>query len=502
MSRLDAYPNFTGSAPYWFLITGLGERTPSKALMSSQAEIEDALAICARERKLIDDAIRHGRIPRPNALEGERPRLTPSAERAMPPEYASFYLRCPPGHVEEDFPKRGFSLHDVVSSALRARDFSPVAGEIAEIASGRTVVVAGEGAGTFAAFLRARGVNVIKLRSHRSVLPRRWRRHSFHEWLCATGHDLSGVGAIVFIGQRAHEQEREALEDADTTPPILNVAPDRSGRLQITDMLPGRLKPPGVDAWPKISVVTVSFNQADYLEAAIHSVLDQGYPNLEYIIVDGGSTDGSVEIIERYRDRCRAVIIEPDRGQSDALNKGFAFATGDMLTWLCSDDLLEPGSLERVGRSYRRHGADLVVGGCARIGETRSEEHYRHHSRLPLGRTVRLLPLDILNFMGSWQKGNYFFQPEVFFSRRIWQASGSYLKEHLFYLMDYDLWLRMALAGATVRHIPGMVGASRVHAGQKTQTDRKYLHQMRELMGEYEAMLEAMRAAAAAPVGR
>jgi GT2 family glycosyltransferase len=251
----------------------------------------------------------------------------------------------------------------------------------------------------------------------------------------------------------------------------------------------------GEGPWPKISVVTVSFNQAQYLEASIRSVLDQDYPDLDYIIVDGGSTDGSVEIIERYRDRCHAVIIEPDRGQSDALNKGFACATGETMNWLCSDDLLEPGSLFEIGRAYRETGADIIAGGCMRIGETRNEEHHLHHTRLPMGETVRLAPLDMLHFIRSWQASNYFFQPEVFFSRRVWGASGAYLKEHLYYAMDYDLWLRMALAGATAHHIPATIGCSRIHAAQKTQADRKYLHQMRALMEEYKAMFAALKAA-------
>ena len=251
----------------------------------------------------------------------------------------------------------------------------------------------------------------------------------------------------------------------------------------------------GEGPWPKISVVTVSFNQAQYLEASIRSVLDQNYPNLEYIVVDGGSTDVSVEIIERYRDRCDTVILEPDRGQSDALNKGFARATGETMNWLCSDDLLEPGSLHEIGRAYRETGADIIAGGCMRIGETRDEERHLHHTRLPMGETVRLAPLDMLHFMGSWQASNYFFQPEVFFSRRVWEASGAYLKEHLFYAMDYDLWLRMALAGATAHHIPAIIGCSRIHAAQKTQADRKYLHQMRALMDEYKSMFAALKTA-------
>jgi cellulose synthase/poly-beta-1,6-N-acetylglucosamine synthase-like glycosyltransferase len=186
-------------------------------------------------------------------------------------------------------------------------------------------------------------------------------------------------------------------------------------------------------ALPKISVVTVSFNQAAYLEAAIRSVLDQDYPALEYIIVDGGSTDGSIDIIERYRQRCAAVVIEPDRGQSEALNKGFARSSGDVLTWLCSDDLLEPRSLQRIAAAWRRHQADVIVGGCVRIGETRRHELLRHRCALPMDATLRLDPLDLLRFMRSWQRGHYFYQPEVFFSRQIWEASGGYLKRHLHY---------------------------------------------------------------------
>jgi GT2 family glycosyltransferase len=247
---------------------------------------------------------------------------------------------------------------------------------------------------------------------------------------------------------------------------------------------------------PKISVVTVSFNQASYLEAAIRSVLDQHYPALEYIIVDGGSSDGSVEMIERYRPRCSAVIIEPDRGQSDALNKGFARAGGDILSWLCSDDLLEPGALPQVAAAWRRGKPDLVVGGCVRIGETRRHEIARHRCALPMAVMLRLDPLDLLRFMGSWQRGHYFYQPEVFFSRRIWEASGSYLKRHLHYGMDYDLWVRMALAGATLRHIPPMLACSRVHAGQKTRNDHAWYHQFRQLMEEYRDLLVGLEAAA------
>jgi cellulose synthase/poly-beta-1,6-N-acetylglucosamine synthase-like glycosyltransferase len=175
----------------------------------------------------------------------------------------------------------------------------------------------------------------------------------------------------------------------------------------------------GAEPWPKISIVTASFNQVQFLEHAIQSVLEQRYPNLEYIVVDGGSTDGSIDVIEKYRPQLTHAIIEPDKGQSDALNKGFNLATGEIMNWLCSDDMLEPGSLARIAASYCRSKLDLIVGGCVRIGNVRSDEIFRHHSAIPFGRPIPLPLNNMLQFMRSWQRANYFFQPEVFFSRRI-----------------------------------------------------------------------------------
>lgn len=113
----------------------------------------------------------------------------------------------------------------------------------------------------------------------------------------------------------------------------------------------------------KISIVTISFNQTCFLEEAICSVLEQGYPNVEYIVVDPGSTDGSREIIERYSDRIDKVIFEPDEGPADGLNKGFAHASGDVFGFLNSDDVLEPGALSGAARYFEaRPEVDVVSG--------------------------------------------------------------------------------------------------------------------------------------------
>jgi len=238
--------------------------------------------------------------------------------------------------------------------------------------------------------------------------------------------------------------------------------------------------------WPKISVVMVSFNQAEFLEEGILSVLDQGYPNLEILMVDAVSTDGSLDILERYRDRLDLLLIEKDHGQSDGLNKGFDRATGDILTWVNSDDLLEPGALFRVAQAFTDYKVDMVVGGCRQVGMTRDAIILNHHTRLPLGRPLPL-PLDkLLDFHAFWQTGAFFFQPEVFFSRDLWKRSGGALRLDLNYVLDYDLWVRMAAAGARCVHIPDYLACSRTHENQKTTYGKMpYLPEVRRLLLEY-----------------
>jgi Glycosyl transferase family 2 len=238
-------------------------------------------------------------------------------------------------------------------------------------------------------------------------------------------------------------------------------------------------------SWPKISVVMVSFNQAAYLEEGIRSVLDQDYPNLEFVLVDGNSTDGSVEIAERYRSHFDFLLIEPDKGQSDGLNKGFAKATGDILTWLNSDDLLEPGALFRVAQAFAEYEVDMVAGGCRQIGLTRGQIINNHQNKLPYGIPVALplgLLLDVDRF---WLTACFFYQPEVFFTRDIWQRSGARLRTDLYYLLDYDLWVRMAAAGGTIVHIPEFLACSRTHEQQKTTIGMPYLPEAQCLLKEY-----------------
>lgn len=261
------------------------------------------------------------------------------------------------------------------------------------------------------------------------------------------------------------------------------------------DALKSGIPEPPSSGWPKISIVTVSYNQADYVEECIRSVLDQGYPNLEYIVVDGNSTDGTIEILERYRDRISKLIIEPDGGQSEALNKGFRLVTGDVMTWVCSDDVLAENALFHVAKAFADNPVDIVAGGCSVINGS-GDLMFLHHCAVELNRVQRLSFADVSNFLGNWQASDFFFQPEVFFSRSIWEASGGYLREHLYYAMDYDLFLRMAMAGAQIVHISRTIGLSRQHELQKTQHGTmEYLPQIHGILSDYKAVVEACSAA-------
>ncbi len=495
----DAYDEFEDAMN--LSLTGLGETQPLLVAAGRPAAFRRGRAICAEEIRLIDAEIARMNIPAPKRIPAQRPhfvmRAAPSGVRAAQSPSAVF-------DDAPDHPQSWWSCIPVLRRKVLRHWYNRMADAAAMTATFARpgeIVVVGERLPTIAAWMRVKASGracseVVPygadLPANRSSLGRP-KRGSFFHWLLARRGDLAGVGGVLFVGARSFEEEIAALADAPDAPPVVAARIQASGHVSTSEVL-RPTAPSG--PLPRISIVTVSFNQADYLEAAIRSVLDQDYPDLEYIIVDGGSTDGSVDIIERYRSRLAHAIIESDNGQSDALNKGFARASGEILNWLCSDDMIEPGALWRIGDAYRRHRADLIVGGCVRIGGSRSDERYLHFPALPLGRTVPLDPYDILRFMGSWQKGNYFFQPETFFSRRIWETSGAYLKPHLFYAMDYDLWLRMALAGARVRMIPALIGCSRVHNQQKTQDDKVYLHQLRQMMEEYDEMFKCCEEAA------
>ncbi len=254
-----------------------------------------------------------------------------------------------------------------------------------------------------------------------------------------------------------------------------------------------RLSGVAVSEWPRVSVVTVSFNQAKYLPECLDSVISQNYPHLEYIVIDGGSTDGSRNILNNYRKKISTLIIEPDRGQSHALNKAFALVSGEIMNWVCSDDRLEPGALGVVAETFRRCPSDLVVGGC-RVIDEESKTKSVHHSAFTTGATSPLSFGDLCSFTATWQKALYFYQPEVFFTHDLWRRSGAHVKEHLHYAMDYELFLRFALAGAKVFATRKVLGCSRQHSEQKTQHELPlYLPTVSRILRDFRDDLAALR---------
>ncbi len=215
--------------------------------------------------------------------------------------------------------------------------------------------------------------------------------------------------------------------------------------------------------FPRISVVTPSFNQGKYIRETIESVLTQNYPNLEYIVIDGGSTDSTLSVIDDYADRLSYFVSEKDNGQGHAINKGFAQATGDIFCWLNSDDQFASNALWSMAIAFHTNRTDLVAGICE-IYEDGKLIH-RHMTSCGEGK----LPLhDMLDLDNGWNAGQFFYQPEVFFTRELWERAGGYLHEDYFYSMDYELWCRFALAGASLSVIGVPIVKFRAHSEQKT----------------------------------
>ena len=204
---------------------------------------------------------------------------------------------------------------------------------------------------------------------------------------------------------------------------------------------------------PLVSIVTPSFNQARYLEATIGSVLEQDYPRIEYIVIDGGSTDGSKEIIQRYADQVAYWVSEPDRGQTDAINKGFARAKGDILAWLNSDDVYRPGAVsEAVGYLHDHPEAGMVYGDADYIDES--------------GQVIGRFPAAQTDYKKLRKGYVHIPQQTSFFRSRLWHMVGP-LDPTFYFAMDYDLWVRIA-AVSSIRYHPRTWAAFRLHGDTKS----------------------------------
>lgn len=210
--------------------------------------------------------------------------------------------------------------------------------------------------------------------------------------------------------------------------------------------------------YPKITIVTPSFNQGAYLEETIRSVLLQGYPNFEYIIIDGGSNDDSVQIIKKYESSLSYWVSEPDRGQSHAINKGMERATGDILAYLNSDDIYEPGALNTVVKHLDPQQAQWCWGD-GRIIDANSG----YVSQLPT-----ICPEDWIQLMAHTHCG---MQPSAFWTRKLWDECGPFDSE-MFFSFDWDLFSRFLLKKHVPVHISTSLSCARYHSSTKTSTSR------------------------------
>jgi len=208
---------------------------------------------------------------------------------------------------------------------------------------------------------------------------------------------------------------------------------------------------------PRISIITPSFNQGQFLEETINSVLSQEYPNLEYIVIDGGSTDNSVDVIKKYKSKINYWISEKDSGQSEAINKGFRRSTGEIISWLCSDDLYVPGTLHKVAAHFANHPDAVMIHGKSVLFDEKGKEMIKGAE----GEDLDLRYFTIIPFP----------QPSSFFRKNVIDEQGL-LREDLHFAMDYDLLVRAAL-GYKIIQVEDILSRYRLHENSKTTSQIK-----------------------------
>ncbi len=217
----------------------------------------------------------------------------------------------------------------------------------------------------------------------------------------------------------------------------------------------------GAGSWPRISVVTCSYNQGMFIEETIRSVLLQDYPNLEYFIIDGGSRDNSVEVIKKYAAYIDSWVSEKDRGQSHAVNKGLAHCNGDIFTWINSDDVMAPGALRAVARSWLDHPNRIIAGGTVFFNSAGIIEESKARG------------LTLKNFVRFWETEDLgWCQPSTFVPLQALRQVGC-LREDLHHAMDYIMLTELMARGIEVSYVDQILSRFRMHADSKTVTAKE-----------------------------
>lgn len=206
----------------------------------------------------------------------------------------------------------------------------------------------------------------------------------------------------------------------------------------------------------KISIITPSYNQGQFIEQTILSILGQNYPNLEYLVIDGGSTDNTCEILKNYEQHINYWISEKDNGQSEAINKGFKKSTGDILMWLNSDDLLMPYALHKIAKLAENNSPKIWFGNCILFSEQQG---------------VSASGTNVVFDSNTYELENadFIIQPSSFWNRKAWELVGE-VNEQLYYTMDWEWYLRAKKSGVEFLPIEDCLSMYRIHAAHKSSS--------------------------------